>query len=219
MKNKNKIIPVLMITGVAMVTLASSPLARNNFIVNTSANSGANIERSLTITGFEQKGLYYYNRNRGDSGYFDRYWLYQLENPGSYSVFKFNFSTSHTAIGQNGRLLEFIVRSGGSSGDITFQNFDHPQDYYYTQEDLDNKTNKINFVDFENLQSIHVKMSSDNEGEFDLSCCPGTLTFDEETNTYIASNLANYTMYPFMILKESEEKLISIESITLNYVC
>lgn len=214
MKHTRKLIPALMITGVVMVTLSVSPFAKHNFI-SASANSGANIERSLTVTGLVHEGTYYY-RSEDNKGYFDRYFVYELQNPGSYALMQLNVSCTYKTE-TNDCLMQFTPRY--EYGWLSFYIRANTTQHYVTEEDYNNRTNAINLVDYRNLHSIDVKMSKDNEGVFQIPTDNTTVTYDEETMTYHITNLSSYVEYALDITTDSIGKLYSIESVTFTYTC
>lgn len=212
MKNNKKVIPVCIAITAITAFLAVSPLTRSTLEIKAATDNGANIERSLTVTHFDYKGLWYYNNNTTTNyGFWEKYCLYQLENPGSYGAFHFNISASNASFNKDGILMEFTPYSGY----LDFPIKNYPVDYYLTEEDMTNRTNRLNQVNYKQLNSITIQMSENNEGKLIIN--EGEMTYNAETDTYVISNFSSYASY--FVDCVLDEKLISIESFTFNYVC
>ena len=214
MNKKTVLIAGLVGTIAASIFGAAISIADINPIKTMSLNeaSGAKVDRSLTVTNFVRNGFYVKKLSGGVSCYDDSLISFELSNPGAYGYMDLYPGNSAEITNIDDGLVAFTC---DRELVITIL-FDNSEELYDSEEASSDEMNKLPIYSFgyNTVSSIIVKMGSRNVGAFQTNY---QVNYDSDTNSYVISNLTNYSGINLRSTEQS--KFFHIESITFNYNC
>ena len=220
MNKKNVLLAGLIgTTSVAVLGAAFSFDNTNSLRASSvSTESGAHVDRSVTITDFVRRGFYVKSTSHVD-GYFNSYVSYELDNPGSYGFVELFANDYNDIVNIEDGLFNFTSASSVSNR-LMYFTFEANEHFYDSKADADADKNELPIYNFTKglITSIVIEMGDRNVGEIKTENDGCDIGYNSSTKTYTLYNIKS-NVSGLYIRATEENKLFHIKSMTFNYNC